>query len=140
MRHRWFTAACIVMILMGLAHLAATRLAPQPEPKPGDEATLHQLLKSYQVELPGAKRTTLQIMEGFGLFFTLASAAMGIAGIAIAKQSGARRVAIVYAAALVAMLINSLIHWFIIPTSFLALALVLCGASLVPPSQPKVAA
>lgn len=132
-------ASCIVIILMGVAHLAATNLAPQPEPKSDDEQKMHELMKTVQVDLLGTKRTTVQVMQGFGLFFTLASAAMGIAGIAIAKQAASRRVAVVYVAALAAMLISSLIYWFIIPTSFLALALVLCAISLVPRS-PRPAA
>jgi hypothetical protein len=138
MRHRWFMASCIVIILMGVAHFLAANVAPQPTPKPGDEATLHHLLRTFQVELPMAKRTTLQIMEGFGLFFTLASAVMGVVGLRMARQPGARRIAEVYAVGLAAMLVNSIVHWFIIPTSFLAIGLALCVFSLIP-SRPSSA-
>jgi hypothetical protein len=140
MRHRWFMASCIVIMLMGLAHFLAANAAPQPEPKDGDETTLRHLLSTHQVELPLAKRTTLQIMSGFGLFFTMASIVMGGAGIAVARQPGGRRVAVIYALGLAAMLVNSIVNWFIIPTSFLVIALGLCAISLIPRRAPGVPA
>jgi hypothetical protein len=132
MRYQWFMASCIVIILMGVAHAVAAYIAPQPEPKPGDEATLSHLVKTFEVDLPLAKRTTQEIREGFGLFFTLASATMGVVGLQLVRQPVARRIAWIYAGALVLMLANSLVHWFIIPTSFLGLALLLCAISLLP--------
>lgn len=140
MRHRWFMASCIVILFMGLAHLLAVNASPQPEPKSADEKTMLELMNRVDMELPLAKRTKAQVMTGFGWFFTLASVTMAGAGLRIAKQPGARRVAEIYALGLAAMLVNSIVHWFIIPTSFLAIALVLCGISLIPQRAREVPA
>lgn len=137
MRYRWFIAGCVVLILMGLAHLAAQHLAPQPPPTNPDEITLVRLMKEYRLELPGAKRSMESLFLGFTNFFTLSSVAMGLAGIAVARIPGAaRRVAAIYVLALIAMLINSLVNWFIIPTSFLVVALLLLVICLVPGKSP----
>lgn len=124
---RWFIAACIVMIVMGVAHAVAA--AMNPGMPPGDDwATFGRLYKTLVV--PDVNRTMEQIELGFGWFFTLASvviAAGGLILLPIARREPAivRRLSVVYAVGCAAFLGISLVYWFVIPTSFLALSLVL---------------
>ena len=123
-RFRWFIAGCTVLILMGIAHAVAANLS-QPLPPGEDWVTFDRLYKSLVV--PDVNRTMDQIERGFGWFFTLASALLGVAGLSllpIARREPTivKRLAFVYTVGTAVLLVNSLIFWFIIPTSFLGAA------------------
>lgn len=117
---KWFVAGCVVMVVMGLMHLAAELKGPIPAAN-DDQATLFRLLGQCRFELPGATRTMQQLMEGFGMFFTCASIAMAAIGLAALPlvRSG-KRLQVVYAASCAVFLVISLVYWFLIPTSILA--------------------
>lgn len=139
MRHKWFMASCVVLMLTGLAHFAAANFAPQPEPKDPRGVEMLKLMKEYQI--PELKRTMQEVSLGFSHFFEIATLTMGLAGLLVAREGArARPMAMMYAAALVAMLINSIVYWFFVPTSFLGASLLLCVISLVPSSAKAPAA
>lgn len=134
MKFRWFTGACIVLILTGIAHLGAM-LGPQPEPRTPDEAKMFELVRSQTLDLLGTKRTLEQVEQGFHYFFVLASITMGAGGLAVSsarpRSAGAiKRLAAVYMVGWAAVLADSLIHWFIIPTALAGAAMLLFAISL----------
>ncbi len=125
-RFRWFIGACIVLILMGVAHAVAANFGKVPEGE--DWATFDRLARTLVV--PDVNRTMEQVERGFGWFFTLASvviAAGGLVLLPIARREPAivRRLAVVYTAGCAAFLAVSLVYWFIVPTSFLSLSMIL---------------
>jgi hypothetical protein len=120
-------AGCVVLMLLGTLHLIATSLVPPPAPKSDDEKTLERLMTTVQMEYPGAKRTTQQIFTGFSIFLDIVPNMMGLAGLAVATvrprpAAALKRLSIVYAVGSAAMLVNSILHWFMIPTPIIGLA------------------
>jgi hypothetical protein len=59
-----------LLILHGLAHLAG-HLGGSPPPANPTEAQLLELMSSYRMDVGGVKRTTLDIVLGFSLSYTI---------------------------------------------------------------------
>jgi len=77
----------------------------------------------------------LQLMTGFGHFFTAACVAMGITGLTALRVRPRsvptiRAIAAVYLLAGVSFTVLSIVYWFIIPTSLLGVTTVLCAVSV----------
>ena len=111
-RARFFIAACVVLALMGVAHLAGSLQQPPPR----DE--------------------TERILKGFSHYFEVAALGMALTGFMLAIGSVRdarvlRRVSIANVVTLGFGLVISLTHWFIIPTSFIGVAMVLFAVSAV---------
>ncbi len=131
-RYRWFLAAGVVLVLTGAAHLAA--FLNEPAPATDDERALFRLLDEVKFALPGATRSTHELSDGFHLFFVVGAIALGLAAIVLATAPDRgpillTRVRAVYALFLVGFLAISLACWFVIPTSFAALALFFVAVS-----------
>ncbi len=118
-------AGCVVLILMGATHLAA-HFAGLPTPRDSDEATLLRLMREYHD--PDHGRTTLEILQGFSLFFTAASWTIAALTLVLWRslrdQPGAvlRRTALVLVGACAAFTVTSIVYWIWPPTAFLGVA------------------
>ncbi len=127
-----FIAGCVVLVLMAIAHFAAS--FQQPPPRDETERQLLDLMTTYRMDLEGTPRSMMEILKGFSHFFEVASFGMALTGLMLAIGSVRdarvlRRVSIAYVVTLGLGLAISLTHWFIIPTSFIGAAMVLFGIS-----------
>lgn len=133
-RARLFIAGCVVLALMGIAHLAGS--LQQPPPRDETERQLLDLMTGYRMDLVGTPRSMMEILKGFSHFFEVAALGMALTGFMLAIGSVRdarvlRRVSIAYVITLGLGLVISLTHWFIIPTSFIGAAMVLFAVSAV---------
>jgi len=133
-RARFFIAACVVLALMGIAHLAGS--LQQPPPRDETERQLLDLMTSYRMDLVGTPRSMMEIFKGFSHFFEVAALGMALTGLMLASGSVRdarvlRRVSIAYVVTLGFGLVISLTHWFIVPTAFIGAAMVLFAVSAV---------
>lgn len=133
-RAGFFLAGCVVLALMGIAHLAGS--LQQPPPRDETERQLLDLMTSYRMDLVGTQRSMMEIFKGFSHFFEVAALGMALTGFMLAIGSVRdarvlRRVSIAYVVTLGFGLVISLTHWFIIPTSFIGAAMVLFAVSAV---------
>lgn len=128
---RFFKSAAIVLALFGLFH--ALSLIQKPAASNDTERQLLDLMANYKFPLPGAVRSMGDLMQGFSLALSLLSLALGAINLAISGQGTAilRRLALINVLWLAAMTVNSLYHWFVIPTGFLVIALVLFALAWV---------
>lgn len=133
-RARLFIAGCVVLALMGIAHLAGS--LQQPPPRDETERQLLDLMTSYRMDLVGTQRSMMEILKGFSHSFEVAALGMALTGLMVVIGSVRdarvmRRVSIAYVVTLGFGLVISLTHWFIIPTSFIGAAMVLFAVSAV---------
>lgn len=133
-RAKLFIAGCVVLALMGIAHLAGS--LQQPPPRDETERQLLELMSSYRMDLVGTQRSMMELFKGFSHSFSVASFGMALTGFMLAIGSVRdarvlRRVSIAYVVTLGLGLVISLTHWFIIPTSFIGAAMVLFAISAV---------
>lgn len=131
-RARFFIAGCAILILMAIAHFAAS--FQQPPPRDQTEAQLLELMTTYRMDLAGTPRSLMEVFRGFSHYFEVASIGMALTGLMLAIGSVRearvlRRVSIAYVVTLGLGLLVSLTHWFIVPTAFLGAALVCFGLS-----------
>ena len=133
-RARFFIAGCAILILMAIAHFAAS--FQQPPPRDETEAQLLELMTTYRMDLAGTPRSLMEVFRGFSHYFEVASIGMALTGLMLAIGSVRdarvlRRVSIAYVVTLGLGLLVSLTHWFIVPTAFLGVAMVLFAVSAV---------
>lgn len=131
-RAGFFLAGCVVLLLMAVAHFAAS--FQQPPPRDETERQLLELITAYRMDLEGTPRSMMEIFKGFSHFFEVASFGMALTGLMLAIGSVRdarvlRRVSIAYVVTLGFGLVISLTHWFIVPTLFLGAAMVLFAVS-----------
>jgi hypothetical protein len=131
----WYWAACVILALTAIAHTGAI-LSGSPPPENADQAALQKLLETVQLKLPGANRTTHDLLVGFNWFFTLFFAAMCVSSIVMrrARRDDAaliRTVAGVNAFLLAPGLVVSLLYFFLIPTAMIAAAMICFIAAFV---------
>jgi hypothetical protein len=123
-----FAAACAVNMLTFVMHTAARFAGAEPPQEP-DQKRLVELMSSVQVHLPGATRSTQELLDGFGWHFGLSHLAMGVIGLAVGRTAGRRAYAGAAAVVMAVLTVNSQIHFFAVPTACMALAAVLYGAA-----------
>lgn len=131
-RARLFIAGCVVLALMGIAHLAGS--LRQPPARDETERQLLDLMENYRMDLVGTQRSMMEIFKGFSHFFEVAALGMALTGLMVAIGSVRdarvmRRVSIAYVVTLGFGLVISLTHWFVVPTAFLGAAMVCFGLS-----------
>jgi hypothetical protein len=122
-------AGAIVLVLLGVVHSLA--VIAEPAPQNDTERQLYNLMANYKIPLPGAVRSMAELVRGFNIAFGLLSLSLGLINLAIARldSSVLKRLALVNVVWLTAMTLNSMYHWFAIPTAFLATALLLFAVS-----------
>jgi hypothetical protein len=129
MSQRWgirlYKAAAAVLILLGLAH--SLGVLNQPVAQNDTERQLFDLMANYKSNLMGSMRSTGELLQGFNISFVILPLALGILNLVLAGEPGIRlkRLALINIIWLAAMTANSVYNWFLAPTLFLAIALVL---------------
>lgn len=127
MSDRWgrrlFKAGAILLVILGLAH--SLSLFDKPVPSNATERQLLDLMTNYRFSLMGTTRSMADLTFGFSVAFMLTALGLGAFDLVVSRERSGllKRVAGINAAWLVAMTAVSLRYFFILPTSFLAGAL-----------------
>jgi len=111
---RLFLAGAIWLLLMGAVHSLSfvNPLKPQNE----TERQLFDLMSNYKFNVAGTMRSMDNFMTGFSICFMLTALGFGLFDLALAKER---------AALLVVMVGVALRYFFIVPTSFFSVALLI---------------
>lgn len=122
----FYKIGCYALILTGLLHLSSH--FQEPVPANDTERQLLELMATYQVDVGGATITMNGILNGFGLWFSLALLWTGAMSLFLVKQLAdrpalVRKIAIVNTGALALGTGLSFIYFFFIPTICLGVAL-----------------
>src|SRR5579863_3308945 len=133
---RLFTAGGVWLLVLGAVHSLSffNPLVPSND----TERQLFALLTGYKFNLMGSLRSMDNLMTGFSLAFMLAALVLGALALALRRQPAAllKRVALLYAVWLVAMVAVSVHYFFAIPLAFLSIALLLfAGSCLTLPAR-----
>lgn len=127
--HRLFTAGGVWLLLLGAVHSLSLikPLAPQND----TERQLIDLMTNYKFNLAGSMRSMDNLLTGFSVSFMLAALILGALALVLRQQPAAllKRVALVYLVWLAAMAAVTIRYFFIFPTTFLVIALLLFLAS-----------
>jgi hypothetical protein len=143
-RQLWFFRfGCWATIVTAAVHLVG-HVMPPPTAVNDTERQIRELASTYRFAWPGgAHRTLADFQDGFSLMFALLLVGMGCMGLVVAKRgrddvalmSGTARTLAVTS---VALMIVSLIKFFIVPTMFLAvMATCFLVASVEAPSPSQ---
>jgi hypothetical protein len=124
---RLFTMGAVWLLLMGLVH-SLSFLAKQSAANE-TERQLLDLMSNYKFNLMGSMRSMDNLLRGFSISFMLAALGMGALDLVLVRERAGllRRVALVNIFWLAAMTAVSLRYFFVIPISFLGVALLIFG-------------
>lgn len=122
---RLFTAGAVWLVLLGLVH--SLSLLGKPVPANNTESQLMDLMAHYKFSVMGSMRSMDDFLRGFSISFMLAALVMGALGLALRREGAGllKRVAMINTIWLAAMTAVSLRYFFIVPISFLAIALLI---------------
>jgi uncharacterized membrane protein len=96
-------------------------------PKNETEKQLLDLMTNYKFDLMGSVRSMSSLLRGFSIAFMLGAFALGAIDLLLSRERTGllKRVALINTIWLAAMIAVSLRYFFIVPTSFLAAALLI---------------
>jgi len=122
---RLFKTGAMWLVLLGLVH--GISLLQKPAPVNDTERKLLDLMTGYKFNLLGSFRSMDNLLRGFSITFMLGALVTGALALLLSGERAAllKRVALVNTIWLILVLAVSLHYFFIIPTSFLAVALLL---------------
>lgn len=122
---RLFTAGAVWLVLLGLVH--ALSLFAKQVPANETERQLLDLMSNYKFNVMGSMRSMNNFLRGFSIAFMLGALVMGTLDLALCRERTAllKRVAAINTVWLAAMTAVSLRYFFIVPISFLAVALLI---------------
>jgi hypothetical protein len=122
---RLFTAGAVWLLVLGLVH--SLSLLGKPVPANDTERQLLDLMSHYQFNVMGSMRSMDNFMRGFSISFMLATLVMGSLDLVLRGESAGllKRVALVNAIWLAVQAAVSLRYFFVAPTSFLIVALLI---------------
>ena len=122
---RLFKTGGVWLLLVGLVH--GISLLRKMTPANDTERQLLDLMTNYKFNLPGSLRSMNELMRGFSIVFMLSALVMGVLALLLSGERDAllKRVAAVTTVWLVLVTAISLHYFFIVPTAFLAVALLL---------------
>jgi len=122
---RLFLAGAIWLLIMGAVHSLSfiNPLTPQN----ATERQLFDLMSNYKFNVAGTMRSMDNFMTGFSICFMLAALGFGLLDLSIVKERAAliKRVSLVNILWLVVMVGVALRYFFIVPTTFLSVALLI---------------
>ncbi len=122
---RLFLAGAIWLLLMGSVHSLSfiNPLTPQN----ATERQLFDLMSNYKFNVAGTMRSMDNFMTGFSICFMLAALGFGLLDLSIVKERAAllKRICLVNILWLVVMVGVALRYFFIVPTTFLSVALLI---------------
>jgi hypothetical protein len=122
---RLFKLGGAVLVLLGSVH--AISLFEKLVPANDTEKQLLDLMTSYRFNLMGSSRSMNDLLRGFSISFMLAALGFGALDLVLSgERSGLlKRVALVNAIWLAAMTAISVHYFFVAPTAFLVVALLI---------------
>src|SRR5262249_9123220 len=116
---RVFKLGAGLLVLTGLVH--SLSFFAERAPANDTEKQLQLLMDGYRMNLLGSMRTTSEVMRGFSIAFMLGILAFGVLDFLLSGERGAllKRVALVNAVWLAAMIAVPVPCFFMLPTTFL---------------------
>jgi len=136
---RLFKVGGVWLILLGLVHSISlfNKMAPANE----TEKQLLDLMNDYRFPLMGSLRNMAELLRGFSVAFMLSALVLGALDLSVSGERAGllKRVALVNVLWLAAMTANSVRYFFVLPTTFLVVALVIFAAAwaTLPSEQPR---
>jgi hypothetical protein len=126
---RLFTAGSVWLVLLGLVH--ALSLFAKQVPANDTEAQLLDLMANYKFNVMGSMRSMDNFLRGFSISFMLGALCVGALNLALCRERAGllKRVALITTIWLAAMIAVSLHYFFVVPTSFLTVALLIFAAA-----------
>jgi hypothetical protein len=121
------TAGAVWLLALGLVH--SLSLMASQVPTNDTERQLLDLMSHYKFNVMGSMRSMDNFLRGFSISFMLAAFVMGSLDLALCRERAGllKRVALVNAVWLAVQTAVSQHYFFIAPTSFLTLALLIFG-------------
>ena len=122
---RLFKTGGVWLLLVGLVH--GVSLFGKMTPANDTERQLLELMTNYKFNLLGSLRSMYELLRGFSIVFMLSALVLGVLALLLSGERAAllKRVAAVTTVWLVLVTAISLHYFFIVPSSFLAVALLL---------------
>jgi hypothetical protein len=126
---RLFTAGAVWLVLLGLVH--ALSLFAKQVPANDTERQLLDLMVHYQFNVMGSMRSMDNFLRGFSISFMLGALCVGALDLVLCREPPGllKRVALINTIWLAAMIAVSLRYFFVVPTSFLAVVLLIFAAA-----------
>ena len=128
---RWFTVGGVFLLVLGGVH--ALSLIGKQSPANETERQLIGLMANYRFNVMGTLRSMDEFLRGFSISFMLAALVVGALDLVLRRERAAllKQVALVNAIWLAVMTAVSLRYFFVIPTSFLVVALLIFTAAWI---------
>src|ERR1700687_1135009 len=122
---RFFISGAVALLIVGLVH--SLSFFEKQVPANDTERQLLDLMANYRLNRMGSMRSMNNLLRGFSISFMLAALVMGAVdlGVCRERESLLKRVALVNTIWLAAMTVVSLHYFFVMPTSFLVVALLI---------------
>jgi hypothetical protein len=122
---RLFLAGAIWLLLMGAVH-SLSFIKPLT-PQNATERQLFDLMSNYKFNVAGTMRSMDNFMTGFSICFMLAALGFGLLDLSLVKERAAllKRISLVNVLWLVVMVGVSLRYFFVVPVTFLSVALLI---------------
>jgi hypothetical protein len=122
---RLFIGGAVTLLIVGLVH--SLSFLEKQVPANDTERQLLDLMANYRFNLMGSMRSMNNLLRGFSISFMLAALVMGAVDLVLCRERAAllKRVALVNAIWLATMTAVSLRYFFLIPTSFLVVVLLI---------------
>lgn len=122
---RLFKAGAVALLVLGLVH--SLSLLRDAVPANDTEKQLLGLMSSYKFNLLGSLRSMAGMLRGFSVSFMLAPLGFGLFDLVLSRERAGllKRAALINILWLASMTAISLHYFFILPTSFLAAALLI---------------
>ena len=129
MTHKWgrrlFKAGAVALLILGLVH--SISLIRELVPANDTERQLFGLMSSYKFNLVGSMRSMDDLVRGFSVSFMLGALGFALFDLLLFRERSGllKRAALANIIWLAAMTWVSLHYFFIVPTSFLAVTLLI---------------
>jgi len=122
---RLFLAGAIWLLLLGAVH--SLSFIKKQTPANETERQLLDLMSNYKFNVAGSMRSMENFMTGFSICFMLAALCCGLLDLAVVKERAAllKRISLVNILWLGVMVAVALRYFFIVPTTFLSVALLI---------------
>ena len=126
---RLFTAGGVFLLVLGCVH--SLSLIGKPIPANETERQLMDLMSGYRFNVMGTLRSMDEFLRGFSISFMLAVLVLGALDLVLRRERTGllKQVALVNAIWLAVMTAVSLRYFFVMPTSFLVVALLIFAAA-----------
>lgn len=135
---RLFKAGAVALLILGLVH--SLSLIRERVPANDTEKQLFDLLSNYKFNLLGSIRSMGDMLRGFSVSFMVAALGFGVFDFALARERAGllKRAALVNIVWLAVMVCVALRYFFIVPTAFLSITLLIfVFAWLKLPADPQ---